>query len=62
MPRTTRKTTITPKGIDEARKADMPTEDFSRDRTINIINVKQMADPQIHSAPITHLLLTNIKK
>jgi hypothetical protein len=47
MPRTTRKTTITPKGIDEARKADMPTEDFSRDRTINIINVKQMADPQI---------------
>ena len=47
MPRTTRKTTITPKGIDEARKADMPIEDFSRDRTINIINVKQMTDPQI---------------
>ncbi len=47
MPRTTRKTTITPKGIDEARKADMPTEDFPRDRTINIINVKQMTDPLI---------------
>ena len=47
MPRTIRKTTITQKGIDEARKADMPTEDFPRDRTINIINVKQMTDPQI---------------
>jgi len=45
MPRATRKTTITSKGIDEARKADMPTEDFLRDRTINIIDVKQMIDP-----------------
>jgi chromosome segregation ATPase len=48
MPPTTRRTTITPNGIDEARKADMPTEDFPRDRTINnIINVKQMTDSQI---------------
>ena len=51
MPRTIRKTTITQKGIDEARKAlnepDIPTEDFPRGRTINIINVKQMTDPQI---------------
>jgi site-specific DNA-adenine methylase len=51
MPRATRKTTIKRKGIDEVRKAlneaDMPTKDFRRARTINIINVKQITDPQI---------------
>jgi chromosome segregation ATPase len=51
MPQTTRKITITQKGIDEVRKAlnepDMPTEDFPRGRTINIINVKRMRDSQI---------------
>ena len=51
MPRANRKTTITQKGIDKAKRAlnapDMPTEDFPRDRIINIINVKQMTDPQI---------------
>ena len=45
MPRTIRKTTITQKGIDEARKAlnepDMSTEDSPRGRITNIINVKQ---------------------
>jgi hypothetical protein len=45
MPQTSRKSTITQKGIDEVRKAlnepDMPTEDSPRGRTINIINVKQ---------------------
>jgi hypothetical protein len=51
MPQTTRKITITQKGIDEVRKAlnepDMPTEDFPPGRTINIINVERMGDPQI---------------
>ena len=46
MHRTTKKTTITPKGIDEARIADMPTEDLPRDKIINIISVTQMTDPQ----------------
>ena len=45
MPRSTRRTTITQKGIDEVRKAlnepDMPTEDSPRGRTVNVINVKQ---------------------
>jgi hypothetical protein len=52
MPKTTRKITIKQKGIDKVRKAlndepDMPTEDFPPGRTINIINVKRMRDPQI---------------
>jgi type I site-specific restriction endonuclease len=51
MPRTTRKTTNTEKGIDEISKAlnepGMQAEDLPRGRTINIINVKRMTDPQI---------------
>jgi hypothetical protein len=56
MPQSTRKTTITQKGIDEARKAlnesDMPTEDLPRGRTINIINVKRMTDSQIQQCTL----------